>query len=45
MAPDVTISRGVTIAAPPSAAFAVITDPQRHADFDGSGSVKKSVSV
>ncbi|MFT9472880.1 SRPBCC family protein [Streptomyces sp. 11-1-2] len=44
MAPDVTISRSITIAAPPSAVFAVIADPHRHAGFDGSGTVKKSVS-
>ncbi|MEK8170563.1 hypothetical protein NKH77_16050 [Streptomyces sp. M19] len=38
------ISRGITIAAPPSAVFAVIADPHRHADFDGSGTVRRSVS-
>ena len=27
------------IAAPPEAIFAVLADPRRHKDFDGSGSV------
>jgi len=35
---QVSVSR--VIAAPPEAIFAVIADANRHADFDGSGSVK-----
>ena len=38
---QVSVSR--TIPAPPEAIFAVIADAGRHADFDGSGSVKGAV--
>ncbi|MEU7190208.1 fumarylacetoacetate hydrolase family protein [Streptomyces sp. NPDC045369] len=37
--PELKISRSIDIAAPPSAVFDVITDPRRHTDFDGSGTV------
>jgi uncharacterized protein YndB with AHSA1/START domain len=30
-----------TIAAPPTAIFALLTDPRRHHEFDGSGTVRK----
>ena len=39
---QVSVSR--TIAAPPEAIFAVLADPSRHADFDGSGTVRSSAS-
>ncbi|MFI7103555.1 SRPBCC family protein [Streptomyces sp. NPDC050161] len=38
------ISRHIVIAAPPSAVFSVLANPHRHADFDGSGTVKNAVS-
>jgi len=38
------ISREITIAAPPPAVFSLLADPHRHADFDGSGTVRNSVS-
>lgn len=38
---QVSVSR--VIAAPPEAIFAVIADASRHADFDGSGTVKGAV--
>lgn len=38
------ISRSIRIAAPPELIFDLLADPRRHADFDGSGSVKGSVS-
>jgi uncharacterized protein YndB with AHSA1/START domain len=31
----------LTIAAPPSAVFAVLADPQRHPEIDGSGTVRR----
>ena len=37
------VSRSVTIAVPPDQVFAVLSDPRRHADFDGSGSVKANI--
>jgi uncharacterized protein YndB with AHSA1/START domain len=44
MAPEQQISRDIVIAAPPSAVFAVLADPRKHTDFDGSGTVKNAVS-
>ncbi|MCA1189937.1 MULTISPECIES: SRPBCC family protein [unclassified Saccharopolyspora] len=38
------ISRDIIIAAPPSAVFSALANPHRHADFDGSGTVKNTVS-
>ncbi|WP_405163116.1 SRPBCC family protein [Nocardia sp. NBC_01499] len=38
------ISRDIVIAAPPSSVFSVLADPHRHADFDGSGTVRTVVS-
>jgi uncharacterized protein YndB with AHSA1/START domain len=38
------ISREITIAAPPPAVFSVLANPYRHADFDGSGTVRDTVS-
>lgn len=38
---QVSVSR--VIAAPPEAIFAVVADASRHADFDGSGTVKGAV--
>ncbi|MEU7635136.1 MULTISPECIES: SRPBCC family protein [unclassified Streptomyces] len=38
------ISRDIVIAAPPSAVFSIVANPHRHADFDGSGTVKNAVS-
>ncbi|MFB6601826.1 SRPBCC family protein [Streptomyces noursei] len=38
------ISRDIVVAAAPPAVFAVLADPHRHADFDGSGTVKNGVS-
>ncbi|WP_199820294.1 SRPBCC family protein [Streptomyces rimosus] len=37
------ISRDIIITAPPSAVFEVLANPHRHADFDGSGTVKNTV--
>ena len=38
------VSRSIEIAAPPERVFDLLADPRRHAEFDGSGSVKGSVS-
>lgn len=38
------ISRSLVIQAPADQIFEVLADPRRHADFDGSGSVRGSVS-
>jgi uncharacterized protein YndB with AHSA1/START domain len=38
------VSRDIVIDAPPSVVFALLADPRRHADFDGSGTVHSSVS-
>lgn len=38
------ISRSIDIDAEPQRIFDLLADPRRHADFDGSGSVKGSVS-
>lgn len=34
------VSRSVVVAAPPEAVFALLADPRRHAEIDGSGTVK-----
>lgn len=39
------VSRSTVVEAPPSAVFALLADPRRHPDFDGSGSVKSSLSA
>lgn len=38
------VSRSIEIAAPPERVFDLLADPRRHCEFDGSGSVKGSVS-
>jgi uncharacterized protein YndB with AHSA1/START domain len=38
------LSRSTTVAAAPSEVFAVLADPHRHPDFDGSGTVKGRIS-
>ena len=35
-----TVSRTTVVPAPPAAVFALLVDPARHADVDGSGTVK-----
>lgn len=35
-----TVSRSTVVPAPPAAVFALLADPARHADVDGSGTVK-----
>ncbi len=37
------VSRSVLIAAPAATVFSLLSDARRHADFDGSGTVKGSV--
>ncbi|MFD6162350.1 SRPBCC family protein [Nocardia sp. NPDC060256] len=44
MAPELQISRDIVITAPPSAVFAALADPRKHADFDGSGTVRNAIS-
>lgn len=39
-----TISASAEVAAPPSAVFALLADPHRHHEFDGSGTVRGAVS-
>lgn len=34
------LSRTILVDAPPSTVFRLLADPRRHADFDGSGTVK-----
>ena len=38
------VSRSVVVAAPPAEVFALLADPRRHAEIDGSGTVKGVVS-
>jgi uncharacterized protein YndB with AHSA1/START domain len=38
------VSRSIEIDAPPSTVFALLADPRRHPDFDGSGTVHSAVS-
>ena len=37
------VSRSLVIEAPPAVIFALLADPRRHADIDGSGSVRAQV--
>jgi len=39
------LSRSVHVDAPPSAVFDLLADPARHADFDGSGTVRGTLSA
>ena len=39
------VSRSIVVQAAPAAVFAVLEDPRRHADFDGSGSVKGNLKA
>ncbi|HVU71648.1 MAG TPA: SRPBCC family protein [Mycobacteriales bacterium] len=36
------VSRSTVVAAPPDAVFALLADPRRHPDFDGSGMVRQA---
>jgi len=38
------VSRSLVVKAPAEDIFAILADPRRHADFDGSGSVRGAVS-
>ena len=38
------VSRSTVVAAPPAEVFALLADPRRHAELDGSGTVKGPVS-
>lgn len=38
------VSRSLVVKAPADDIFAILADPRRHADFDGSGSVRGAVS-
>ncbi len=38
------VSRAIVIAAPPERVFDLLADPRRHAEFDGSGSVRGAIS-
>ena len=39
------LSRTVTVAAPPGEVFALLADPRRHPELDGSGSVRNAVGT
>jgi uncharacterized protein YndB with AHSA1/START domain len=39
-----TVSATTVVAAPPEAVFALLANPHRHHEFDGSGSVQQAVS-
>jgi len=41
---DRQVSRSIEIDAPPSAVFDLLADPRRHPDFDGSGTVRSTIS-
>lgn len=41
---DRKVSASTVVAAPPSEVFALLADPHRHHEFDGSGSVRAAVS-
>ena len=43
--PTATVSRSVRVAAPPAAVFALLTDPVKHAELDGSGTVQGVVDA
>jgi uncharacterized protein YndB with AHSA1/START domain len=38
------VSASATVAAPPEALFALLADPHRHHELDGSGTVRRAVS-
>jgi uncharacterized protein YndB with AHSA1/START domain len=38
------VSASAIVAAPPEAVFALLADPQRHHELDGSGSVRRAVA-
>jgi len=38
------VSASTVVAAPPEAVFALLADPRRHCEFDGSGTVRDAVS-
>jgi uncharacterized protein YndB with AHSA1/START domain len=38
------VSRSLVIDAPAAQIFDILADPRRHADFDGSGSVRRAIS-
>jgi uncharacterized protein YndB with AHSA1/START domain len=40
---DLRISRSITVAAPAATIFAILTDPRRHHETDGSGTVRRAV--
>jgi uncharacterized protein YndB with AHSA1/START domain len=39
-----TVSASTVVAAPPDAVFALLANPHRHHEFDGSGTVRRAVS-
>lgn len=39
-----TVTASVVVAAPPAEVFALLADPHRHHEFDGSGTVRAAVS-
>lgn len=39
------VSRRVTVAAKPAAVFALVSDPRRHSELDGSGTVGEAVQA
>lgn len=43
-ASDRHVSASTVVAAPPEEVFALLADPRRHAEFDGSGTVRDAVS-
>jgi uncharacterized protein YndB with AHSA1/START domain len=40
---DRTVSADITVDAPPDVVFAILADPRRHSEIDGSGSVRSVV--
>ncbi|WP_250556714.1 SRPBCC family protein [Pseudonocardia lacus] len=41
---DRTVSASTVVAADPAAVFDLLADPRRHAEFDGSGTVRRAVA-
>ncbi|MGH3585060.1 MAG: SRPBCC family protein, partial [Pseudonocardia sp.] len=39
-----TVSAGTVLAAPPEVVFALLANPHRHHEFDGSGTVRRALS-
>ncbi|MFB9745448.1 hypothetical protein ACFFOU_30410 [Pseudonocardia sulfidoxydans] len=39
-----TVTASTVVAAPPATVFALLADPHRHHEFDGSGSVRAAVT-